>query len=202
MTVEDPQAAPRTSPWVRMAIDYLGPLALLAVLLITHDMLKATWGMVVGSAVALALSYAMERRIAPMPLIFGLVALVFGLIAIVFHDPRIVKMKTTVINAALGTGILIGFFMGKSPLKLLLGEALKMTEDGWRKLTWRYGVFFLFLAVLNEVVWRTQSDRFWATFHFLGSLVLTLIFSFSQMPLMLKDRAALDAAAALAETQE
>ena len=99
-------------------------------------------------------------------------------------------------------GILAGHFMGKSPLKLLLGETLKMTEQGWRKLTWRYGAFFLFLAVVNEVVWRTQSDRFWAAYHLFGSLGLTLLFSFSQMPLMLKDRAAMDAAAALAETQE
>lgn len=187
---------------VRMAIDYLGPFALLVVLLFTHDMLKATWGMVIASAIALGLAYALERRIAAMPLIFGVLALVFGVIALVFHDPRIVKMKTTVINAALGIGILTGFFMGKSPLKLLLGEAMQMTETGWRKLTWRYGVFFLFLAALNELVWRTQSDRFWATFHFLGSLGLTLLFTFSQLPLMMKDRAALDAAAALAETQE
>lgn len=201
MSVETPQPR-RVGPWTRMAIDYLGPLALLLTVLVTHDMLKATWAMVIASAVALAASYALERRIAPMPLIFGIVALVFGGIALFFHDPRIVKMKTTVINAALGIGILVGFFMGKSPLKLLLGEALKMTEDGWRKLTWRYGLFFLFLAALNELVWRTQSDKFWATFHFLGSLGLTLLFSFSQMPLMLKDRAALDAAAALAETQE
>jgi intracellular septation protein len=201
MTVETPTAR-RVGPWTRMAIDYLGPLALLATVLLTRDMLKATWAMVFASALALAISFALERRIAPMPLIFGIAALVFGVIALVFHDPRIVKMKTTVINVALGLGLLTAFFMGRSPLKILLGETLKMTEDGWRKLTWRYGVFFLFLAAVNELVWRTQSDRFWATFHFLGSLVLTLLFSFSQMPLMLKDRAALDAAAALAETQE
>jgi intracellular septation protein len=201
VTVEDPKAR-RVSPMVRMGIDYLGPLALLLVLLLTHDMIKATWGMVIASAIALALAYALERRIAAMPLIFGVLALVFGIIALVFHDPRIVKMKTTVINGALGIGILVGYFMGRSPLKLLLGEALLMTEAGWRKLTWRYGAFFIFLGALNELVWRTQSDRFWATFHFLGSLGLTLLFTFSQLPLMLKDRAALDAAAALAETQE
>jgi intracellular septation protein len=185
-----------------MGIDYLGPLALLCTVLITHDMLRATWAMVIGSSVALIAGFALERRVAPMPLIFGIAALVFGVVALVFHDPRIVKMKTTVINIALGIGLLTGYFMNRSPLKLLLGETLKMTETGWRTLTWRYGAFFLFLAALNEIVWRTQSDRFWATFHFLGSLALTLIFSFSQMPLMLKDRAALDAAAALAETQE
>lgn len=205
MTVEDPQSpatARRVGPWTRMAIDYLGPLALLITVLITHDMIKATWAMVAGSLVALIVSFALERRVAPMPLIFGIAALVFGLIAIFFHDPRIVKMKTTVINLALGSGLLVAFFMGKSPLKILLGESLKMTEVGWRTLTWRYGAFFLFLAAVNEAVWRTQSDSFWATFHFLGSLVLTLLFSFSQLPLMLKDRSALDAAAALAETQE
>lgn len=192
----------KMSPGLRMGIDYLGPLALFLTVLITHDMLKATWALVIASAVALILFWVVERRIAPMPLIFGGLGLVFGIIALVFHDPRIVKMKTTVISAALGIGILAGHFMGKSPLKLLLGETLKMTEEGWRKLTWRYGAFFLFLAVLNEVVWRTQSDRFWAAYHLFGSLGLTLLFSFSQMPLMLKDRAAMDAAAALAETQE
>ena len=205
MTVETPQSPTKTrrvGPWTRMAIDYLGPLALLATVLLTHDMLKATWAMVFASAAALVISYVLERRIAPMPLIFGIAALAFGVIALVFHDPRIVKMKTTVINLALGVGLLGAFFMGKSPLKILLGESLKMTEAGWRTLTWRYGAFFIFLAAVNEAVWRTQSDSFWATFHFLGSLVLTLAFSFSQLPLMLKDRSALDAAAALAETQE
>lgn len=201
MTIETSPAR-RVGPWTRMAIDYLGPLALLATVLITHDMLKATWAMVIGSAIALVVSFALERRIAPMPLIFGVAALAFGLIAIFFHDPRIVKMKTTVINLALGIGLLVSFAMGKSALKILLGESLKMTEAGWRTLTWRYGAFFIFLAAVNELVWRTQSDSFWATFHFLGSLGLTLAFSFSQLPLMLKDRSALDAAAALAETQE
>jgi intracellular septation protein len=201
MTVEIPQAK-RLGPWARMGIDYLGPLALLATVLTTHDMLKATWAMVIASAIALALGFAIERRVAPMPLIFGIAALAFGIIALVFHDPRIVKMKTTVINVVLGLGLLVSYFTGKSPLKALLGDAVKMTEAGWRTLTWRYGAFFLFLAALNEAVWRTQSDSFWATFHFLGSLGLTLAFSFSQMPLMLKDRAALDAAAVLAETQE
>lgn len=202
MSDQETPTGRRLSPGIRMGIDYLGPLALFVTVLITHDMIKATWAMVAASALALALFWVMERRIAPMPLIFGGLGLVFGIIALVFHDPRIVKMKTTVISAALGLGILAGFFMGRSPLKLLLGEAIKMTEAGWRKLTWRYGVFFLVLAGLNELVWRTQSDRFWAAYHLFGSLGLTLLFSFSQMPLMLKDRAALDAAAALAETQE
>jgi intracellular septation protein len=192
----------KMSPGLRMAVDYLGPLALFLTVLITHDMLKATWALVIASAVALVLFWVVERRIAPLPLIFGGLGLVFGVIALVFHDPRIVKMKTTVISAGLGVAVLTGHFMGKSPLKLLLGDALKMTEAGWRKLTWRYGAFFLFLAALNEVIWRTQSDSFWAAYHLFGSLGLTLLFSFSQMPLMLKDRAALDAAAALAETQE
>jgi intracellular septation protein len=192
----------RIGPWTRMGIDYLGPLALFVVRLITHDMLLATWAMVVGSAISLILFRVLERRIAPLPLIFGSLALVFGIAALMFHDPRIVKMKTTFISAVLGGAILAGFFMRRSPLKLLLGESIQMTEAGWRKLTWRYGAFFLVLAGLNEVVWRTQSDGFWAAYHFFGSLGLTLLFSFSQMPLMLKDRAALDAAAALAETQE
>ena len=91
--------------------------------------------------------------------------------------------------------------MGKSPVKLLMGDAIALSDAGWRRLTLRYGLFFLAMAVLNEVIWRTQPDATWVLFKFPGLAVLTVLFSFSQIPGMLKDAKAMEAAARVAETQ-
>ena len=121
---------------------------------------------------------------------------------LVFHDPRILKMKTTFIDAALGLFLLGGFALGKSPIKLLMGQALTLTDKAWRGLTLRFGLFFLAMAGLNEVVWRTQPDAVWVAFRFPGLIILSLLFSATQAPGMLKDAAALEAAVRLSEPQE
>lgn len=190
------------SPLVRAIVDYAGPLAFLVGYFITRDLVKATFVLVAASAIALALGLALERRVAPLPLLAGGAALVFGLLTVVFKDPTFVKMKPTVVNVALGLGILIGVAMGKNPLKLLMGEALKISEPGWRRLSIRYGVFFLFVAALNEVVWRTQPDAVWVVFRMPGLPLLAALFAISQVPSMLKDAKALEAAARAAETQD
>ena len=129
-------------------------------------------------------------------------ALAAGLLTLVFKDPVFVKMKPTAINLILGLGMLGGLAAGKSPLKLLLGDALQLTEGGWKRLTVRYGLFFLVLAGLNEAVWRTQSDATWALFRMPGLPLLAVLFSITQVPAMLKDAKALEAAARAAETQD
>jgi intracellular septation protein len=198
------QAAPerRSNPWVRACVDYLGPVAFVAAYFATHDFLKATWALVAGSAIGLAAGFALERRVAPMPLLTGVAALAAGLLTLVFKDPVFVKMKPTAINLILGLGMLGGLAAGKSPLKLLLGDALQLTEGGWKRLTVRYGLFFLVLAGLNEAVWRTQSDATWALFRMPGLPLLAVLFSITQVPAMLKDAKALEAAARAAETQD
>jgi intracellular septation protein len=111
-------------------------------------------------------------------------------------------MKPTFLDIAFGTALLIGLAIGKSPIKLILGDTLKLSEQGWLRLTLRYGVFFLCLAALNEAVWRTQSDATWALFRFPGALIISLIFSFVQIPMMFQEAKALEAAANAIDTQQ
>ncbi|MGC1304867.1 MAG: septation protein IspZ [Caulobacteraceae bacterium] len=185
-----------------MAIDYAGPAAFMVGFFLTHNILMGTWALVAVSAVALAFGFAIERRIAPSPLIWGLAALVFGALTLVFHDPRIIKMKTTFIDVALGLFMLGGWMLGRSPIKLLMGQAIALSDTGWRRLTFRFGLFFLVMGIANEVIWRTQPDAVWVTFRFPGLLILSLLFSATQIPGMMKDAQAAEAAVRLAETQE
>jgi intracellular septation protein len=190
------------TPWVRMAIDYAGPAAFMIAFFVTHNLLTGTWALVAVSAAALVVGFVIERKVAPSPLIWGLAALVFGILTLVFHDPRIIKMKTTFIDVALGVVMLGGWAMGRSPIKLLMGQAIALSEAGWRRLTLRFGFFFLVMGVANEVIWRTQPDAVWVMFRFPGLLILSLLFSATQIPGMMKDAQAAEAAVRLAETQE
>ncbi|MFO1013168.1 MAG: inner membrane-spanning protein YciB [Caulobacteraceae bacterium] len=173
-------------PMVGAIADFGGLALFLVAFLITHDLIKSTWALVAGSAIGLAVAYAFERRIAPMPLIAGGAALVFGGLTLVFHDPIFLKMKPTFMNTAFSLALFIGLAIKRSPIKLLMGEAMQLPDDVWRTLTWRYAFFFLFVAVLNEIIWRTQPDSTWVVFRFPGLLILTFVFSALQAPLMMK----------------
>jgi intracellular septation protein len=151
-----------------------------------RDLTAATWWLVIGSAAALATGLIAERRVALMPLITGLFALVFGGLTLFFHDPRFIKIKPTVTNLLLCGALLGGLALRKNPLKLMIGEALPLPDDAWRTLTLRYGLFFLSMAMLNEIVWRTQADGVWVQFHTYGAIILALLFSVTQVPFMAK----------------
>ena len=179
-----------------LAVDYTGPVAMMVVFIGSmvigypkgpDRLLLATWGLVAGSALALVTCFVVRRRIAPLPALYGAAALLFGSLTLIFHDPAIVKMKTTVIDAALGAVMIGGFALGKSPIRILMGEAVHLTERGWRTLTVRFGVFFFGLAGLNEYVWRTQPDATWVFFRMPGLLILTLVFAAFQAPLMMRE---------------
>jgi len=187
----------RSAGIVRMLVDYGGLIVFVGTYLVSRSMITATWGLVAGSAAALAVGLVFQRRLAPLPLFAGLAALIFGGLTLIFHDPRFVKIKPTAINVVLGAAMLIGAAMGKNPLKGLFGEALTLSEAGWRKLTVRYGVFFLAMAVLNEAVWRTQPDAVWVIFRFPGLQLLSVAFALTQVPMMMKDMKAAEAAAEL-----
>ena len=197
-----PAAPPNTT--IRAVVDYGGLavflLAYFAARLVlkqpgTPALLTATWGLVAGSAVALLVGLVVEKRVAPLPLFAGLAALIFGGLALIFHNPVFVKLKPTAINLALAGVMLIGTAMGKNPLRALFATALHLTPEGWRKLTIRYGIFFLVMAAANEAVWRTQPDSVWILFRFPGLQVLSLLFALTQVPMMMKDMKALEAAA-------
>ena len=189
---------------VRAVVDYGGLAVFLIAYFVARMILKqpgnpalltATWGLVAGSALALLVGLIVERRIAPLPLFAGLAALIFGGLTLIFHNPIFVKIKPTAINLALAGVMLIGTAMGKNPLRALFADALHLSPQGWRKLTIRYGIFFLVMAAANEVVRRTQPDSVWILFRFPGLQVLSLLFAVTQVPMMMKDMKALEMAA-------
>ena len=176
-----------TRDWVRYFVDY----SALAVFLIAYfatgrNMANATWALVAGSAVAIIVGLIVERRVAPFPLIAGGAGLVFGGASLFFHDPRILKIKPTVMNTIFAVALLGGLAMGKNPLRLLLGEAFEMPKTVWRQLTINYALLFLGLAGLNEFVWRTQPEATWVLFRFPGMMILTFAFSIAHAPLLMK----------------
>jgi intracellular septation protein len=187
MTTLHARMTPQQRTWFRYGVDYIGILAFFVTYFVTgKDMMKASGGLVAGSLIALAAGLIVERRIAWLPAFAALAGILFGGAALVFHDVRFVKIKATAINACLGLLLLGGLAIGKNPLKLLLGEAVKMDADGWKKLTFRFGLFYLFLAVLNEVVWRNFAENIWIFLRFPGLQILTLVFTLTQAPLFMK----------------
>jgi intracellular septation protein len=173
------------SQWLRAAVDFGALVAFGAVYFATHDLLKATWAIVAGSAVALLIGLVVEKRIAPLPLILGVFALVFGGMTLVTHDTRWLKLEGSFLYIALGLGLLIGGRMGLNPLKELLGSALHMPLPAWRTLTIRYAIFFLALGVANEAVRRLGSDDLYAKWK-IAKFVISLVFSLAQAPFLMK----------------
>lgn len=172
---------------VRSIVDYGGLVAfLIGFFLSGRDLVEATKWLIAGSALALTIGLIVERRIAPLPAISGGAALAFGILTVVFNDPIFVKIKPTIMNLLFAAGLMGGLAFGKSPLKMLMGSSIQLPDEAWRKLTFSYGLFFAALAGLNEVIWRTQSDEVWVLFRMPGILILTLVFSFTQVPLMMK----------------
>ncbi|WP_457298486.1 septation protein A [Phyllobacterium sp. P5_D12] len=139
-----------------------------------------------ATAIALAASWVLVRSLPIMPLISGIVVLIFGALTLWLHNETFIKMKPTIVNALFGVILLGGLYFGKSLLGYVFDSAFKLNAEGWRKLTMRWGIFFIFLAVLNEVVWRSFSTDFWVAFKVWGTMPITLLFTFAQMPLVMK----------------
>jgi intracellular septation protein len=198
------EAAPKSSV-VRHIVDWGGPacfmVAFFAILARTHDsgqaIMYAPWGLVAGSVVAVILGFAVEKRVAPVPLGAAILGVVLGGLTLLLHDPVFVFLKPTIVNLALAGVLLFGLVQKKMFLKSLFSGSITMPEPAWRSLTVRYIGLFVVLALVNEAVWRTQTKTFWVVFHFIGPLVLTVLFSISQMPFIMKQAKALEAAAEL-----
>lgn len=173
--------------WVRWFVDYSAPIAFAVVYFgFGRDFMKATAAIVIASVVALAVGLAVERRLAPLPLFVGAMGALFGGLTLIFDDPRILKVKPTILNGVLGTILLGGLALRKNPLRMLFGQALVLPDEAWRKLMLRFGLFYLSLAVLNEFVWRTQSEETWVLFRSFGLQGLTVAFALLQVPLMMR----------------
>ena len=144
----------------------------------------ATGLFVTATVVALAIHYALVRRLPIMPLVSGVVVVVFGGLTLLLQDKTFIMVKPTIVNTLFGAVLLGGLAFGKSLLSVVLDSMFALTEEGWRKLTFRWGLFFLALAVLNEVVWRTQTEDFWVNFKVFGIMPLTVVFALAQTPLL------------------
>ncbi len=146
----------------------------------------ATGLFMAATAIALAASWLLTRTLPVMPLVSGIVVLVFGALTLYLQDELFIKMKPTIVNTLFGVTLLGGLAFGKSLLGYVLESAFRLDAEGWRKLTLRWGVFFLFLAVVNEIVWRFFSTDFWVAFKVWGIMPITILFTMSQMPLIMR----------------
>ena len=133
---------------------------------------------------ALAVSWALTRKLPRMAVITAIVVVVFGGLTVWLNDDIFIKMKPTIVNGLFALALGFGLLQGRSYLKYLMGEALPLSDEGWMIFTRRWMVFFVFLAVVNEIVWRTQSTDFWVSFKAFGNLPLTLAFMASQWPML------------------
>jgi intracellular septation protein len=136
--------------------------------------------------IALAIGYAKTRHLPIMPVVTAIVVVVFGGATLILQDEQFIKLKPTIVYVLFGSVLLGGLAFGKSLLGMVFDSMFNLTEEGWRKLTLRWALFFFALAVLNEVVWRTQSDSVWALFKLAGVIPLTLVFAALQYPLLTK----------------
>jgi intracellular septation protein len=149
----------------------------------------ATAVFVPATLIALAIGYALTRHLPTMPLITAVVVVVFGGLTLFLQDEKFIKLKPTIVYVLFGGVLLGGLAFGKSLLGMVFESAFRLTDEGWRKLTLRWALFFLALAVLNEIVWRTQSTDTWVTFKVFGVLPLTFVFAALQYPLLTRHAA-------------
>ncbi|MBV9287340.1 MAG: septation protein A [Hyphomicrobiales bacterium] len=170
---------------VKFALE-LGPLVLFFAAYSRLGIFAATAVLMAAVVITLGVSYVMLRRIPVMPLVTAVIVLIFGSLTLFLHDATLIKIKPTALYLLFGAALFVGLKLKKPLLKILFDGALRVTEEGWRILTWRWGFFFFALAALNELVWRTQSTDLWVKFKTFGFLPLTLVFALAQTPLIMR----------------
>jgi intracellular septation protein len=180
-----------TNPAVKLLID-LGPLLVFFLVYYRGGIYWATGALMVATLVALAASRILLGRFAIAPAATAGLVVVFGGLTFWLDDPSFIKMKPTMINL-LFAGILgVGLYRGRPLLKVFMGEALRLTDAGWHKMTVRWVGFFLAMAVLNEIVWRNFSEAAWVNFKVFGILPLTFLFAMAQVGLIKRHEAKAD----------
>jgi len=170
-------------PLLKLLIEY-GPLVAFFITFYVAGFFWATGVIMVASVAALSASRMTFGRFLPVPVLTAVLVVIFGALTLWLDDPRFLKMKPTAINLLFAGVLLVGLWMRRPLLKLLLGEAFSLTDEGWRILTLRWVLFFVGLAGLNEIVWRNFSDAMWVNFKFFGILTLTLVFAMAQIGLI------------------
>lgn len=149
-----------------------------------ENIYAATAVFMVAIVISLAVSWKTERRTPIMPLVTAFFVLVFGGLTLALRDELFIKLKPTIVNTLFALILFGGLVFKRSLLKPLLDSALDLSEEGWRILTLRWAYFFVFLAILNEFIWRTFSTDAWVTFKVFGTMPITFVFLLSQAPLL------------------
>jgi intracellular septation protein len=178
-------AKPQLNPFLKLTLD-IGPLVLFFAANARFGIFAATGAFMVAVLIALAVSYALTRHLAIMPLVTAVIVLVFGSLTLILHNDTFIKLKPTIIYLLFGGTLAAGLAFGKSFLGVLFDSVFDLTAEGWRRLTWRWAFFFFALAVLNEIVWRNFSTDFWVSFKLFGVVPLTFLFGALQYPLLTK----------------
>tara|TARA_B110000116_G_scaffold266994_1_gene278616 strand:- start:278 stop:820 length:543 start_codon:yes stop_codon:yes gene_type:complete len=164
----------------------IGPLAIFFIFYTRGNLQSAILPFMIATIIAVLFSYIIEKKIPIMPTVGAGIILVFGGLTIYFDNEIFFKMKPTIINIMFACILYGGEFFKKPLLKLLLGKTLKLQSKGWSILTKRWVGFFLALAILNEIIWRTQSTDLWVNFKVFGILPITFIFTMTQFSLIKK----------------
>lgn len=182
----------KINPFLKLALD-LGPLLVFFFANAKFGIFAGTGAFMVAVLAAMIASYVLTRHVPVMTIVSAIIVVVFGGMTLILHDETFIKLKPTIIYL-LFAGILLGGFILKKPLlEIVFDSVFHLQEEGWRKLTIRWAVFFLVLAVLNEIVWRTQSTDIWVSFKVFGVIPLTFLFGALQYPLLMKYDASEDA---------
>jgi intracellular septation protein len=176
-------AQPPVNPFLKLSLE-LGPLILFFLANARWGIFTATGVFMVAVVVALAASYRLLHRVPIMTMVAAFVVVVFGGLTLVLQNDVFIKLKPTIIYLLFCSVLLGGLALGKPLLALVFDSVFDLTAEGWRKLTWRWALFFLVLAALNEIVWRTQTTDAWLSFKVFGVVPLTFLFAASQYPLL------------------
>jgi intracellular septation protein len=176
---------PQLNPVLKLVLD-LGPLLVFFFANSHYGIFTATAAFMVAIIAALAVSYVLTRHFPIMAIVTAVIVVVFGSLTLILHDATFIKVKPTIIYALFGGVLLGGLVFNKPLLGVVFDSLFHITEEGWRKLTLRWAIFFLVLAVLNEVVWRNTSTDMWVDFKVFGVMPLTFLFGALQMPLLKK----------------
>ena len=171
--------------WLKYTVDY-GPILAFFIAYKLAGLMAATLTLMIATAIATLLLYVVQRRLALMPIITLLVVGTFGGLTLWLHDDTFIKMKPTVIQGLFAAILFGGLIMKKPLIRYVMGSTLQMDDDGWRLLSLRFACFFAAMAVLNEIVWRTQPEGIWIDFKVFGIIGLTFLFILTQIPLIMR----------------
>ena len=170
-------------PLFKLATE-LGPLVVFFAANAKFDLFVATGAFMVAILISIAVSYAVVRHVPLMAIVSAVIVLVFGTLTLVLHDETFIKVKPTIIYGLFAAILGGGLLFGRSFIAIMFDQMFNLTPQGWRALTFRWAMFFAAMAVLNEVIWRTQTTDFWVAFKAFGVVPITAVFAMLQMPLI------------------